>query len=101
MVARHNPGFVGNARSVGTERDIVAAGLDHAQGLTFFLLKMSQKTQRSLPDEIFASGAQFVEHAPRHKHGRRDLRSGMAEFLPGALAVILEQADVLDARDRA
>ena len=37
VAARHDPGFVGDARSIGTESDVVAANLDDAQVLPFFL----------------------------------------------------------------
>ena len=46
--------------------------------------------------EVLASGAEFVEHTARHKNGCRQLGSGVVEFLPGCLAVILENADVLE-----
>ena len=59
---------------------------------------MSQKTQRSFCLEVVAAGAQFIEHAARNKRGRGELRSGMLEFLPGIDSVILEDADVLEAR---
>ena len=98
MIARQNPGFVGNARSVGAEREIVAAGFNHPQSLAFLLLNDVAEDTAFLADEIFASGAQLVEHAPRDEHGRGDLRRGMAEFLAGILAIVFEQADVLDAR---
>ena len=35
--AGHNPGFIRDAGRIGAESDVVAAGLDHAQGLPLFL----------------------------------------------------------------
>src|SRR3984885_64241 len=97
VVARHNPGFIGNARGIGTQSEIVAASLEEARGLTFLLLNDVAKNSTFLADEVFPAGAQFIEHAPWNEHGRCNLGSRMAEFLPSALAVVLEQADIFDA----
>ena len=48
VVAGQNPGLVRGARRVGTEGKVVAAGLDDALRLTFFLLDDVASTQRSL-----------------------------------------------------
>src|SRR5579859_2211098 len=98
VVARHDPGFIRNSGRVGTQSEVVAASFNDALGLPFLLLDDVAKHTAFLADEILASGPQLVEHAPRDKHGGGDLRRGMAEFLSSALAVILKQADVLDAR---
>ena len=98
VVARQNPGFVRNARSIGSEGDVVSASLDHAGGLALFLVENVAENAALLFRKIFPSRAQFVEHAPWHKHGGGNLRCGMAEFLPGVGTVVFEEADVLDAR---
>ncbi len=98
MIARQDPGFVGDAGRVGTHGDVVAADFDDALGLALFLLNDVAEDAALFADKIFAAGAQFVEHAAWDEHGRGNLRRGMGEFLPGVLAVVLEEADVLDAR---
>ena len=98
MVAGYDPGFVGDARRVRSDRNIIAARFDHTRSLTLLLRKNVAEDATFLALEVFPAGPQLVKHAPRHKHGGRDLRSRMAEFLPGAGAVILEETHVLDAR---
>ena len=97
MGARQDPGFVGHARRVRAQRDEVAAQLDHAQVLLHFLRNDVAENAALLLLEVFAAGAQFVEHAAGHESGRGQLRSGMLELLSGAGSVILEDADVLEA----
>src|SRR4029077_8662588 len=98
VIAGENPGFVGNAWGVRPQGEVVAAHLNHALGLAFFLLDDVAEDTALFADEIFSSGAQFVEDAPRDEQGCGELRGRMAEFLSGVGTVILEQADVLDAR---
>src|SRR5450631_1034181 len=97
MRARKYPGLIRYARRIRAEREKIAAefhqpqvllhllGNDVAEHAPFFLL------------EVFAAGAQFVQHAARHECRGGQLRVRMAEFLPGAGAVVLEDADVLEA----
>src|SRR5260370_41238203 len=83
VVARNDPGFVGDARSVGAERDIVSARFNYPRGLTFLLSENGTKNAALFRLEVLSSRAQLVKHAPRHKHGRVNLRRGMAEFRAG------------------
>src|SRR5579864_3412862 len=64
--------------------------------LTFFLLNDVAEYTSFLASEVLTSSPKFVEHASGHKHGRGHLRGRMAELLSRILAVVLEQADVLD-----
>src|ERR1700682_6029812 len=96
MAARHNPGFIRDARSIGAEGHVVSAIFDDAQALMLLLRQNVAEDATLLALEIVASGAEFVEDAARHESGCGQLRSGMVEFLSGALAVILENADVLE-----
>ena len=73
MVARQDPGFIGNARGIGTDGQIVAARLDDPQRLPLLLLDDVAEDAALLADEILATGAQFVEYAPRDEHGRSNL----------------------------
>ena len=95
--ARENPGFVGNAGSEGAERDVVATDFHDAHVLLFFLRDNVAENATLLALVVVAAGAQFVEHAARNEGSSGDLRGGMGEFLPGALAVILKDADVFQA----
>ena len=97
MLARHDPGFIRDARSVRTQGKIVPASLEHAHRLTLLLLDDVAEDTAFLADEIFAAGAQLIKHAPRDEHGRGDLRCGMAKLLTGIFAVVLEETDVFDA----
>src|ERR1700732_1871214 len=95
MAARHNAGFVWDARSIGAEGYVVSAIFDDAQALMLLLRQNVAEDATLFALEIVASGAEFVEDAARHKSGCGQLRSGMVEFLSCALAVVLENADVL------
>src|SRR5580693_3492142 len=61
VVARQNPGFVRDARSVGPERNVIAAGFDHARGLTLLLIENVTENTSLFFRKIFASRPQFVE----------------------------------------
>src|SRR5258708_15677265 len=97
MVAGKNPGFVGDAGRIGTQRHIIAARLDDAQGLALLLLQNVAENAALLAYEVFAAGTQFVKHAPGNEHGGGHLGSGMAELLASVRTVVLEEADILDA----
>src|ERR1022692_389160 len=97
VVAGHDPGFVGDARGVGSEGDIIAASLDHAGSLTLLLSKNVAEDAAFLGLKILTASPQLVEHAARYKHCGSELRSGMAEFLAGVGAVVLVETDVFDA----
>src|ERR1019366_2580302 len=96
MAAGHNPGFVRDARSIGAEGHIVSASFYDAQVLTFLLRQNVAEDAALFAFEIVASGAEFVEDAARHEGGRGQLGCGVLEFLSGFLAMILENADVLE-----
>src|ERR1035441_11091229 len=96
MAAGHNPGFVRDARSIGAEGHIVSASFYDAQVLTFLLRQNVAEDSALFAFEIVASGAEFVEDAARHEGGRGQLGCGVLEFLSGFLAMILENADVLE-----
>src|ERR1017187_10937564 len=98
MVARQNPGLVGNARSVRSNRHIIAARLNHTRRLPLLLGKNVAENAALFGHEIFTPRAQLVKHSPRHEHRGGNLRRGMAELLPGVRAVILEETNVLDPR---
>src|ERR1700684_3668928 len=68
VIARQDPGFVGDARRVGTEGEIISAGLNNAQSLPLLLLNNVAKNAAFLAEEVLATGAQLVEHAPRNEH---------------------------------
>src|ERR1700674_3637886 len=95
MAARHNPGFIRDARGIGAEGDVVSAIFEDAQGLMLLLRQNVAENAPLLAFEIVTSSAELVEDAPRHEGGCGQLRSRVLEFLSGALAVILENADVL------
>src|SRR6202795_902251 len=96
MAARHDPGLVRDTRSIRAEGHVVSASFDDAQVLTLFLRENVAEDAALFALEVLASGAEFVEHAARHKNGCRQLGSGVVEFLSRGLAVILENADVLE-----
>src|ERR1700731_1696743 len=97
VIARQDPGLIGDARRIGTKGEIVSACLNDAQSLPLFLLDNVAENAAFFAHEVLAAGAQLVEHAPRNEHGRGKLRRRVAEFLPGTLAVVLEETDILDA----
>src|SRR6202021_2692660 len=94
--ARKNPGFVRNARSVGTKSNVVAASFEHAQGLPLLLAEDVAEHAALFGHEVFASSAQFVKYAAGNKQSRRDLRSRMPKLLPGARAEVFEEADIFN-----
>src|ERR1700687_5512069 len=96
MAARHNPGFVRDARSIGAEGHVVSANFEDAQALTLLLHQNVAEDAALFALVIVASAAEFVEDAARHKRRCVQLGSGVVEFLSGSLAVILENADVLE-----
>src|ERR1700675_759715 len=96
MAARHNRRFIRDARSIRAEGHVVSASFDDAQVLTLFLRENVAEDAALFALEVLASGAEFVEHTARHKNGCRQLGSGVVEFLSRGLAVILENADVLE-----
>src|SRR5882762_3410700 len=97
MAARHDPSLVRHARSIRAESHVVSSRFDNAQVLTLLLRQNVAEDAALFALEVFASGAEFVEHTARHENGCRQLGSGVVEFLSGCLAVILENADVLEA----
>src|SRR5882762_2569601 len=96
MAPRHNPGFVRNARRIGAEGYVVSAIFYDAQALLLLLCQNVAENATFLALEIVASGAEFVEHAAWHENSCRQLGRGVVEFLSGCLAVILENADILE-----
>src|SRR4029077_4098158 len=96
MAARHNPGFIGDARSIGAEGYVVSAIFDDAQGLILLLGQNVAENATLFALEIVACGTEFVENAAWHKNSCGQLRSGVVEFLSRGVAVILENADVLE-----
>src|ERR1700675_2903356 len=96
MAARHDPGLVRHTRSIRAEGYVVSSRFDDAQVLTLLLGQNVAEDAALFALEVLASGAQFVEDAARHENSCRQLGSGVVEFLPGSLAVILENADVLE-----
>src|SRR5450755_4631187 len=97
MAARHDPGFVRHARSKWAKGRVVTANFEDAQVLLFLLRQDVTENAALFAFEILASGAKFVEHATRHKSGCGQLGSRVLELLPCGLAMILEDADVLEA----
>ena len=57
VVARQDPGFIGNARGVGAKSEIVAAGFNDAQRLALFLLDDVAENAALFAGEVFAAGA--------------------------------------------
>ena len=70
MAARQDPGFIRNARRVGTERDKVSAHFKDAHLLTLFLRNDVAEDAALFALIVIAAGAKFVEHAARHESGR-------------------------------
>ncbi len=95
--AGQNPGFVRHAWSVRAKRDEIAASLQDTQVLLHLLRNDVAENAALFLLEVFAAGAQFIKHAAWDKGGRGELRSGVLELLPCAGAVVLENADVLEA----
>src|SRR5579862_5401334 len=95
MAAWHDPRFIGNPRSVGAKRYIVAARFNDAQPLALLLRQNVAENAALFALKIFTPSPQLIQDAPRHKNGRRQLRGGMIEFLSRRLAMILENTDVL------
>ena len=96
MAAGHNPGFIRDARSIRAEGHVVSSSFDDAQVLTLLLGQNVAEDAALFALEVLASGAEFVEDAARHENSCRQLGSGVVEFLSRGLAVILENADVLE-----
>src|SRR6266446_7902881 len=96
MAARHDPGLVRDARSIRAEGHVVSSRFDDAQVLTLLLRQNVAEDAALFALEVFASGTKFVEDAAWHENSCSQLGSGVVEFLPGCLAVILENADVLE-----
>src|SRR5260370_12214061 len=96
MGARHDPGFVRDARSIRAEGHVVSSRLDDAQVLAPLRRQNGAEDAALFGLEVLASGAEFVKDTAWHKNGCRQLGSGMVEFLSGCLPVILENADVLE-----
>src|SRR5712671_1798944 len=89
VVARNDPGFVGDARGVRSERDVVSASFDYARGLALLLSENVTEDTTLFRLEILASRTQLVKHTARHEHGGRNLRGRVTEFLAGIWTVIL------------
>src|SRR6202790_4431906 len=96
MAARHNPGFVRDARSIRAEGHVVSSSFHDAQVLTLLLGQNVAEDAALFALEVLASGAEFVEHTAWHENSCRQLGSGVVEFLSRGLAVVLENADVLE-----
>src|SRR2546423_15682803 len=97
MASRHDPGFIGNPRRVGTQRNKVATHFQHTLVLLKFLRNDVAEDAAFLLLEVIAPSPQLIEHAARHESGRSELSGGMFEFLSSTGSVILEDADVLEA----
>src|ERR1039457_6541957 len=97
MAARHNPGFIRRARGLGGEGHLGSRGFPDAQVLPLLLRQNVAEDAALFTLEIVASGAELVKDAARHESGCRELRGRVLEFLAGSLAVVLENADVLEA----
>ena len=97
MGAGDDPGFVGDARGIGAERNIRAADFDDALVLADFLIEDVAENAALFGSEVVAPRAEFVEHAPGNERSRGELKVGMLEFLRRPGALILEQADVFKA----
>ncbi len=95
--AREDPGFVWNARSVGTGGEKVAARFDHAYRLLFLLRDDVAEDAALLLLEVLLAGAQLVEDAARDEGGGRQLRSRVIELLASGASEILVDGDVLEA----
>ena len=96
MSTRYDPAFVRDTRRVRTERDVVAACLQHAHALALLLRKDVAENAAFLLLEVVAPGAEFIKHTAGHKSGRRKLRRRMLEFLARIAAVILENTNVFE-----
>ena len=95
--SRQEPDFVGHARRVGADGNIVAAGFEDAEVLAFFLREDVAEHAAFFGLEVVASGSEFVEHAARNEGGGRQLKVGVIEFLSGGRAVVFKDADVFEA----
>src|SRR5579885_1991232 len=97
MHAGEDPGFVGDARGIRAESNVVAAQFEHAQALALFLSDDVAEDAALFLLVVVAAGAQFVQHAAGNESRGGQLCIGVFEFLAGVGAEILEDAHVLDA----
>src|ERR1700675_898834 len=96
--AMQQPDFKGDARCVRTNSVVVALYIHNALPLFFFLADRIAENAAFFVFEPFVRGAQLVFDSPRHKDGSRDLRVRVRPFFPCRRSLILEYADVLEAR---
>src|SRR3954452_23858189 len=94
MRARNDPGFVGHARRIGTAGNVLTAALHDPNLLLLFLRQNIAEDATLLALVVLASGAQLIEHAARHKRGRRELPVRMVEFLAAEWPMVLKDGDV-------
>ncbi len=89
---RHDPGFIGHARSIRAKGVVVADAVHDALGLANFLTQDVAEDAALALAIPFACGAEFVENAPRNEGGGVDLRMGVRPFLTGLRPLVLVQA---------
>src|ERR1700691_3606672 len=88
VIARRDPCLVRNTRGVRTARDVSATQFDHPRFLLLLLMEYVAEDAALLHAVMFASGTQFVQHAPGYEGSRDNLRCRMVKLLPGEAAEI-------------
>src|SRR5438477_2050896 len=97
MSARQEPGFIGHARSIGTQRHKVTPHLEHAHILIYFLGDDVAKYAAFFGGEVIPPGPQLIEHTAWDERCRSKLGIRMLELLARVRSIILEHADILEA----
>src|SRR5262245_8671479 len=96
VLARHDPGLIGNPRRVRTTGHPLSRGFHDALLLLELLLHHVAKNTALFARVVFASRAQLIKDTARNIGGRGQLRVWMVQLLPGSRALVLENCDVLE-----
>src|SRR2546430_17330753 len=94
MSTGHDPGFVWNARRIGTHGDVVATSFEVTLGLALFLREDVTKNAALFLIKIIASCTELIKLSPRHKRRSRKLPVRMLECLSDIGAVVLQNTDL-------
>src|SRR4029077_11883784 len=98
VAAGDQPDFVRHPRSVWAKRVVISLDIHDALAIALFLANRVAKNAAFLLSKPFVGGRQFVFQAPRHKHGRGNLARLLTPSHAGLRALVLENADVFEAR---
>src|SRR5438270_12558965 len=84
-----DPYLVRCSRGVGTTSNKIPDRLDDAASLFDLLREDVAEDTTLFVAVVILAGTQFVQHAPRHKRGRREVRRRMCKILPRHRSMIL------------